>query len=262
MQRSANKLQEVMAHLPNEQRTLYNDEILRDLFRIDKSYGFTVAVAFPQDITFEGQENEEYVVLFTREHPIVLAVSLIKYFFGLLIILAGYIGFKSFFGDMQMGIVNELIGTFFVLITFWVISQIMYEFIHWFYNIYIVTNRRIVDIDMLDLQKHNVATTTLTKIQDIKSSNNGLLGSIFNFGDVFIQTAASSSEFDFLNVYAPTQVQNIINYTTDLEKKQIQQKIARTRSNEEYLQEVIDVLKTGFSMLQGGKVTLVPNDNS
>lgn len=80
-----------------------------------------------------------------------------------------------------------------------------------YFDIWIVTNNRIVDIDQQGLFKRSVATMlNLNHIQDIESSLNGVIGNILSFGNVTVQTAAAKREFIISDVANPTKVAQII----------------------------------------------------
>ena len=83
----------------------------------------------------------------------------------------------------------------------------------WFFNVYIVTDHRIFDLDYHSFLFFNVSEAPLENIQDVSFHVNGGGGIIFNYGDVFIQTAAEKAEFDFLKVPNPALVHDKI---TDL----------------------------------------------
>lgn len=81
----------------------------------------------------------------------------------------------------------------------------------YYYDIWVITNWRIIDIDQQGFFKRNVATLlTLDHIEDIETSTAGIIGSLFNFGHVQVQTAAAEREFNIDDVPSPTQVEQII----------------------------------------------------
>jgi len=80
-----------------------------------------------------------------------------------------------------------------------------------YFDIWIVTNNRIVDIDQKGLFNRSVATMlNLNHIQDVESSMSGVLGNVLSFGNVVVQTAAAKREFIVDDVANPTKVAQII----------------------------------------------------
>ena len=87
-------------------------------------------------------------------------------------------------------------------------------FVRWtdyYYDIWIITNWRIVDIDQKGLFNRSVATLlTLDHIQDVEAQTSGVIGSVLNFGHVQVQTAAAQREFSIDDVANPPRVVEII----------------------------------------------------
>lgn len=73
-------------------------------------------------------------------------------------------------------------------------------------DVWIVTSERIVSIEQLGLFRRVVAEVHLNQVQDITSETLGFLETLFSFGDVFIQTAATRERFQFKNVDNPDKI--------------------------------------------------------
>lgn len=159
-----------------------------------------VAEGKTQKIIFEGQEEGEKVVLLMRQHPLTniswLATSLLMFAVPTVLTSLKLLEFLP---------TNFL----FVAILSWYLatSGLMLEkLLSWLFNVYIVTDKRIIDIDFFNLIHKQVSYTELDKIQDITYSTGGVIGTLFNWGDVLIQTAGASPNFDFLKVPQPALV--------------------------------------------------------
>lgn len=93
-------------------------------------------------------------------------------------------------------------------------------FSHWFFNIYILTNKRIIDIDYDGFLFHKISSAPLTEVQDISHDVHGPIELLLDFGDVYIQTASESvGEFDFKHVPNPEMVHRKISEAVDKVKK-------------------------------------------
>lgn len=165
---------------------------------------FSAFLHYPEKINFETKEKDEKVVLLLRQHPIVNLGWILMAIIMLLIPTGvGMLGiFSSFPSKFKL-----IIDLTWYLITF---AFIMESFLDWFFNVYIVTNLRIVDIDFVNLIYKNVSDANIDKIQDVSYNMGGVARTIFNYGDVVIQTAAEISEFDFAAVPNPAKVAKII----------------------------------------------------
>lgn len=81
----------------------------------------------------------------------------------------------------------------------------------YYYDIWIITNWRIIDIDQQGFFNRKVSTLlTLDHIEDIETDTAGIVGSLLNFGYLQVQTAATEREFFIKDVPNPNGVDQII----------------------------------------------------
>ena len=169
----------------------------------------------PDKVSFESIENGEKIILFLRQHPIVnfkwMLVAILMALAPLLLTVFPLLeplppNFK----------VVALMGWYLL-----VFAYVIEGFYRWFFNIYILTNRRIVDIDFFNLIYKQVSSSGLGKVQDVTYRVGGAIRTTLNYGDVFVQTAAEVPTIDFLAVPNPREVVGIIRDTMDDFKKSI-----------------------------------------
>jgi len=164
----------------------------------------------PLGISFAEQASDEKILLFLRRHFITnflwILITLVLLLVPMLILI-----FKS---DLQNLIAIDLpIQFILIFIIFYYLAVFAYAFINflsWFYNVFIVTQKRVVDIDYSNIVIHNVAFTKLSHVQDVNYSQVGFIHSLLNFGDVFVQTAGSEVNFEALSVPKPRRAAHII----------------------------------------------------
>lgn len=84
------------------------------------------------------------------------------------------------------------------------------KFLSWYFNVFIITDERVVDIDFNNLLVKKFSEAKISMIQDVTSKVIGLLPTMFNFGSVFIQTAAEVPEITFENVPNPEKVIKVL----------------------------------------------------
>lgn len=113
------------------------------------------------------------------------------------------------------GSARELISPFFAfsLNIFWylfVFGFAFQNFLNWFFNLYVITDKRIMDLDFVGLLHKNISETSLHNIEDVTSTVSGALKITFNYGNVFIQTAGENREFEFHDVANPSKVRDIL----------------------------------------------------
>src|SRR3990167_2089018 len=160
----------------------------------------------PYGVSFENQEEGEEIVLLLRAHIVTLIPALFEIIF--LVVLPFVI--VPALSIIQVDIAKSFsAGQVFWLMVVWylfVFGFAFYKFIFWYFNVYLVTNERIVDFDFRGILHKETAYANLNQIQDVTPKVVGFFGTFFHFGDVFIQTAASKPEFEFHAVENPDLV--------------------------------------------------------
>ncbi len=159
----------------------------------------------PPDATFVSQVPKEQIILILRQHPItqlknvLIVISMILGF-----VFINLVGFFDFFpASYRTGIT-----------LFWFLVVIGYSFaafLKWLYNMYIITDERIIDIDVFSFLKRNLTSAKIDNIEDVTAANYGLLGSIFDVGIVVVQTAGATPMLEFGGVPHPARVVTLIN---------------------------------------------------
>jgi hypothetical protein len=136
------------------------------------------------DKQFPGQHEDENVDFLFRQHPLVMRKALI---IGLLIILVAVLplDFPAVYSSDQLSsfcIKIALITPILVLLV-WV-----YRWIGWYYTVYIVTNRRIIEIKQKGLFDRKVEEWQLDAISNVNYHIGGLQAALFSFGDITART--------------------------------------------------------------------------
>lgn len=166
---------------------------------------FTAFAENPHGVKFETQHSGEPVVLFMRQHFIVNVPWVLA---TLLLVAApfGIIPFILAFVPLPFAIPPQYT---LVAVLFWYVATFGYaliNFIRWYYNLYIVTTERIIDIDFLQLLYKKFSEARLDNIEDVTYTTSGFIATIFSYGNVYIQTAAENTQFEFLAIPKPAEV--------------------------------------------------------
>lgn len=163
---------------------------------------------------FDSQLDNEHVLLLLRQHPI----TQVKIFLTALVL------FLMPFFFSQVGFYEQLTANYQTALSlFWyliVMGYIFESFLLWFFNVYIVTDERIIDIDFLSLIYRNISAAKIDNIEDITAVSSGAMQSLFDYGVVRIQTAAERTEFEFENVPHPTRVTQFLNEMLEEEEQE------------------------------------------
>ncbi len=159
---------------------------------------------YPHNVNFENRDPEEKIILFLRSHPIT-NLGWICFSF-ILIITPPFLTVLPIFDSVPFKYV--ILGSF-----IWYLFTFIYAFeafLDWFFSVNIITDERIFDFDFFNLTYRKVTDVNIDKIQDVTVSVGGGVGTLFNFGNVLIQTAAEIPEIDFFNVPQPDKVAKVL----------------------------------------------------
>lgn len=170
---------------------------------------FSSYVEHPLNCSFEGQDTGEKILLLLRAHHITNLTWLIP---AILLFIWPFFILRVFqLINIDISALPEIYGMAFLIINYLLALIIVYEgFLNWYFNVYIVTEKNIVDIDFHSLLFKNIDVAPLRNVEDASSSMGGIIQSVFHFGDVFIQTAGASKNIDFHSVPKPHQVVDFI----------------------------------------------------
>jgi len=185
---------------PKESLKKELDEILDSGSRF-----FSAFVPKPRNLRFETQEKKEKIVLLLRRHPITNFPWLLLT--GLLIVFPLFI--RPFISlDFIPGSYQLILFLCWYLLTF---AFAFEKFLTWFFSVNIITDERIIDVNFPTLLYRDITETKIDKVQDVNSKTGGYIRSLFNFGDVLIQTAGTIPEICFEAVPDPERVLRVIN---------------------------------------------------
>lgn len=180
---------------------------------------FDAVKVYPERVTFDGQDNDEQIILFLRQHPIILVLTILRamgilllftflaWVFGTLlgnIANTGAVGFTIFVGGIAVSI-----------------STLLFEFFKWYFTVTIVTSSRLVDLDFESLMDSRWSTTVLRAIQDVSYSTPGFLYALFDMASLIILTASHKENFELANLPKARDVQDIIMDLVENEKQYV-----------------------------------------
>ena len=80
----------------------------------------------------------------------------------------------------------------------WLLTTSFAFFIFWtdyVLDIWIVTNKRIIDIEQIGLFKRETSSVRLENIQDVTCNIHGLIPTILHYGEINLQTSGTEKEF-------------------------------------------------------------------
>jgi len=173
---------------------------------------FSSFLVRPKIFSFTERNENEEIYLAVRSHWMInlrwIVTAVLMLFIPLLF---RYFDFLNFFPAQYR----------FSAVLFWYLFTFIFafeKFLNWYFDLFLVTNQRVVDIDFNNLLNKHFAEADLSAIQDVSSSVKGLLGTFFNYGDVLIQTAAEINQINFEKVPNPNKIIKLLKELRDLEE--------------------------------------------
>lgn len=162
-------------------------------------------ISKPTNILFDSQTSSEQIILVLRKHPITqvpwVIGSIIFAFLPMLFVSIGFLSFLPPNFQFAGGVFWYMLLTGFIL----------EKSLQWFFNVYIITDERIIDVDFVSLIYKNISSAKIEKIEDVTATTGGAIQSVVNFGTIKIQTAAEKNEFEFEEVPQPAKVARLLN---------------------------------------------------
>ncbi|RJQ27433.1 hypothetical protein C4577_01215 [Candidatus Parcubacteria bacterium] len=209
MQASRNKPIEgefIIKHPQPENKKLQQDTHGRH--KKSSPHFYSSLLVYPKNVVFEHQDSDEEIILLVRRHfaTNIPWIAAIIFLVIIPIILAPFL--TIIFPFINISILTKTsIFIFYYLIIF---GYFLINFSSWYFHIGILTNKRIIDIDIINTLHRNVAQTKLDLIEDVSYTQIGGLRSILGYGDVLIQTAGELKNFEFDRVPDPGKIINIL----------------------------------------------------
>jgi uncharacterized membrane protein YdbT with pleckstrin-like domain len=103
---------------------------------------------------------------------------------------------------------------------------IVYNYLDWYLDIYLVTSQRIIDITQNGLFHRQVGESPLDNVQDVIYEIKGIIPTLFNYGNVKIHTAGPSGDIVFEQVKDPQGVQRYLLQQVEAYKDANTEKVA------------------------------------
>lgn len=175
--------------------------------QVKQSSRFLDSLSFYPRIKLDVQHKDENIILLIREHPITQVPWIINTIgLGIILVLVNVL-LPQFFTINQIIFIN-----FFAIVLIFAYAWI--NFLRWYFEVGVVTNERIIDIDFKSVLYKEVSIAKLENIQEVSAKSAGYLGTLFNYGYIYVQTSGADIDIEFLNAPDPSYVVKFINKLT------------------------------------------------
>lgn len=136
----------------------------------------------------------EKVVLSIRRHPFAFVSSiLILFVIGILPVALFALRGTVVPLTISQGIMDWIVvglGAYFLFFT--VIALVFW--MDYYYDLYVVTNMHLLDIDQIGLLSRRISHTSLARVQDVTTRQKGFWQNLLDFGSVTVQTAGHEED--------------------------------------------------------------------
>ncbi len=159
---------------------------------------------------FGDKKYNENVILVLRRHWLTFIFKFFPIIFSFLFLLIVHLFFVDFFADNFFGGSVEIVlfGESLAAMFVWMAAFIFW--IDYYFDVWVVTDQRIVDINQEGLFRRNVSELKYDKIQDVTTEVHGILPTLLKYGYMYIQTAGRKQRFVFKEIPNPMFVRNLI----------------------------------------------------
>lgn len=163
----------------------------------------------PTDCRFEGQDPGERILLLLRSHPVTLFPWIAL---AVLIFIVPFIASKSApYLGFNPALIPQNFLIILLIINYLAVLVIIFEkYLEWYFNATIITDEKVIDIDFEHLLYKAVDLAPLSKIEETDSVTAGIVGTIFNYGNVKVQTAGATVAIEMKNIPRPALVADMI----------------------------------------------------
>lgn len=202
---------------------------------------------YPGDFfLFEGEKIESVI----RHHWLTGVYIWLKWFFWGPVLMGGALA-AVYFLYPEFLWTKEFFLACYVSILFLIFYTIG-AFVRWLneiFDIIFVTNDRLIDITQIDFFHRTIAETRLENIQDATGNVKGFLNTIFNWGNISIQTASNTGQLAIENVENPqAEARKIFLLATQAKQQMLNKK---SHPEEVVVNKVISVSDTTPVFLNG-----------
>lgn len=175
-------------------------------------------------------DADEHVVRKSRKHWFIFAVEvlgvLILAVLPYIVVWIGEVAFSTVpgFTELVESIMLDAEGWIAPVYAIWLLILWMLLFAFWtdyYLDVWIITNKRIFDIEQHGLFNREVSMFRVQRIQDVTIDVNGLLATILDYGDIHVQTAGTDEDFIMKGMADPQGVKRVINTVHDAVVKKL-----------------------------------------
>jgi membrane protein YdbS with pleckstrin-like domain len=167
-------------------------------------------------------DRHEHTIITVRRHWFILLIEIVGVMILLfvpLILVYLYIALAQASPLFQLPLFAIPASTYIFLGSLWTFLMWVRLFSVWtdyYLDTWIVTTKRIIDIDQEGFFRRSVGSFPIVRIQDVSFRQDGVLASLLDYGTLHVETAGSNTEeFRIEHIPNPRGLRDIINKELD-----------------------------------------------
>ena len=166
-----------------------------------------------------SHEDEKIILLLRRHWFIILRKLLFWAVVAIMPVLFYLLAFDIieplFTGSLTHPLFVLFVSVYYLYI--WLFA--FHSFVDYYLDVWIVTNKRIINIEQKGLFFRHVSEQKLYRIQDVTAELKGMFSTLLDYGTVYIQTAGEQARFVFKEVPRPQEVAKKVIKMSEQEKR-------------------------------------------
>lgn len=166
-------------------------------------------------------DNDEKILVIAKKHIFLLYIKVAGYILIAIVPIFIYSFItKNFVIDLTLD--TQRIFSFLYIL--WILFLWISIFIFWtnaYLDMWIVTNKRVVNVDQKDLFSREISSIRLENIQDVSVETNGVLATMYKFGDISLETSGEKDNFYLKSAANPDNIKKIISDAIETESNEV-----------------------------------------
>lgn len=196
-----------------------DEEIKKGRFLLDRKRKIFEISSHIEKVLGE-EKNEEKLIIFLRRHWINLFFQLLPFAALILLLIVTFV-LISLVSDFNLSPMESRIMQFGgAIFSLFIWAFLFIVFIDFYLDIWIVTNERIINIEQKGLFRREISELRLEKVQDLTTEIKGIICTLFDFGDLYVQTAGKRERFFFQSIPHPERVKDVILVLSEKEEEE------------------------------------------
>ncbi|MBU1166886.1 PH domain-containing protein [Patescibacteria group bacterium] len=161
--------------------------------------------------TFPGKDPDEEVSLVIRRYWLFYLSHLFVDLLFLFAPIIAYFFVRKFLDFDPSHFYSSTLPLLTALYYLALSTYMLIDFTNYYFDAWIVTNKRIIAIEQRTLFNRVISEMSLSKVQDITLESKGVLETFFHFGTLYVQSAGKKHRFVFESVPKIYQTKETIN---------------------------------------------------